>query len=87
MSSEYTPTIAEIVRKLEARQPLPPLVPQEEWDSALTNQIQGAALDELFDGESVKDESFRASVKSGLLLWNDALRLQKLKASLLPRTV
>lgn len=73
MGSEYSLTIAAFVQELEARRPLPPLVPQNDWNSDLTNQIQGVSVDELFDGQTVKDESFGASVKSGLLLWNDAL--------------
>ena len=73
MGSEYSSTIAAFVKELEARRPLPPLVPQNDWNSDLTNRIQGVTVDELFDGQSVKDEMFGASVKSGLLLWNDAL--------------
>ena len=73
MGSEYSLTIAAFVQELEARRPLPPLVPQNDWNSDLTNQIQGVSVDELFDGQTVKNESFGASVKSGLLLWNDAL--------------
>ena len=73
MSSEYSSTIAKIVQKLEARQPLPPLAPQNEWDSDLTNRIQRTSLAGLFDGQLVEDESFASAVKSGLLLWNDAL--------------
>jgi hypothetical protein len=73
MGSEYSLTIAAFVKELEARRPLPPLVPQNDWNSDLTNRIQEVTVDELFDGQLVKDESFGASVKSGLLLWNDAL--------------
>ncbi len=73
MDSEYSSTIAAFVNELESRRPLPPLVPQNDWNSDLTNRIQGVSVDELFDGQLVKDESFGASVKSGLLLWNDAL--------------
>ena len=73
MGSEYSSTIAAFVQELEARRPLPPLVPRNDWDSGLTERIQGVSVDELFDGQTVKDELFGASVKSGLLLWNDAL--------------
>lgn len=73
MSSEYSLTIAAFVQELEARRPLPPLVPQNDWNSDLTDRIQGVSVDELFDGQTVKNELFGASVKSGLLLWNDAL--------------
>ena len=73
MGSEYSSTIAAFVQELEARRPLPPLVPRNDWDSGLTERIHGVSVDELFDGQTVKDELFGASVKSGLLLWNDAL--------------
>ena len=73
MGSEYSPTIAAIVQELEARRPLPPLVPQNDWNNDLTSRIQGVSVDELFDGQTVKDDMYGASVKSGLLLWNDAL--------------
>ena len=73
MGSEYSSTIAAFVQELEARRPLPPLVPQNDWNSDLTDRIQGVSVEELFDGQTAKDELFGASVKSGLLLWNDAL--------------
>ena len=73
MGSEYSSTIAGFVQELEARRPLPPLVPQNDWNSDLTDRIQGVSVGELFDGQTVKDELFGAAVKSGLLLWNDAL--------------
>jgi hypothetical protein len=73
MNSEYSSTIAEIVQKLDARYPLPPLAPNIEWDSALTQQIKNAPLEALFDEQSVKDSTLGAAVRSGLLLWNDAL--------------
>ena len=73
MSTEYPPQIDEIVQKLDARQPLPPLVPEKEWDSELTKQIQTTPTSDLFDGRALKDPSLANAVKSGLLLWNDAL--------------
>ena len=73
MSAEYSPVITDIIQKLETRQPLPPLAPEKEWDGAIAKQIQSASLDELFEGQTVKDTEFGNAVKSGLLLWNDAL--------------
>jgi hypothetical protein len=73
MSTEYSSAITDIIQKLETRQPLPPLAPEKEWDGAIVKQIQSASLDELFDGQTVKDTEFGNAVKSGLLLWNDAL--------------
>ena len=73
MSTEYPPPINEIVQKLDARQPLPPLAPEKEWDSELTRQIQATSTSALFDGRALKDTSLANAVKSALLLWNDAL--------------
>ena len=73
MSIEYPPLINEIVQKLDARQPLPPLAPEKEWDAELTKQIHETSTTELFDGRVLKDPSLANAVKSALLLWNDAL--------------
>ena len=73
MSTEYPPLINEIVQKLDARQPLPPLAPEKEWDIELTRQIQATSIADLFDGRALKDSSLANAVKSALLLWNDAL--------------
>ena len=73
MSLEYSSTIAGIVKKLEARDPLPPLAPSAEWDSELTHRIEGLSLETLFDGQSIKDSTMGDAFQSGLLLWNDAL--------------
>ena len=73
MSLEYSSTIAGIVQKLETRNPLPPLAPSAEWDSELTDQINDISLENLFDGQSVKDSTMGYALQSGLLLWNDAL--------------
>lgn len=73
MSLEYSSTIAGIVQKLEARDPLPPLAPSEEWDSELTHRIEGLSLETLFDGQSIKNSTMGDAFQSGLLLWNDAL--------------
>ena len=73
MDTKYPPQIDEIVRKLDARQPLPALAPQREWDTELTKRIRETTATNLFDGQAVKDPSLANAVKSGLLLWNDAL--------------
>ena len=73
MNAEYSATIASIVSKLETRNPLPPLAPNEEWDSELTHRIEGLSLETLFDGQSIKDSTMGYALQSGLLLWNDAL--------------
>ena len=73
MDVTYTSAIAEAIEKLEAGNPLPPLVPQEAWNSELTDSLESASLDELFEGESLKNTTFAEAIKSGLLLWNDAL--------------
>ncbi len=73
MNAEYSSTIAGIVKKLETRDPLPSLAPNEEWDSELTHRIEGLSLETLFNGQSIKDSTMGDAVQSGLLLWNDAL--------------
>lgn len=73
MAVMYAPAIAEVIEKLETGNPLPRLVPQEAWNSELTNALESTSLDELFRGESLKNTAFGNAIKSGLLLWNDAL--------------
>ena len=73
MAVMYAPAIAEVIEKLETGNPLPRLVPQEAWNSELTNALESTSLDELFRGESLKNTAFGSAIKSGLLLWNDAL--------------
>ena len=73
MAVTYTPAIAEVIEKLEAGNPLPTLVPQKAWSTELTAALVSTSLDELFQGESVKNTTFGDAIRSGLLLWNDAL--------------
>ena len=73
MDVTYTPAIAEVIEKLEAGNPLPTLVPQEAWSPELTDALTSSSLDNLFQGKSVKNTTFGEAIKSGLLLWNDAL--------------
>ena len=73
MDVTYTSAIAEVIGKLETGNPLPTLVPQKVWSRELTDTLEAASLDELFDGASLKNTTFAEAIKSGLLLWNDAL--------------
>lgn len=73
MDVAYTPAIAEVIEKLEAGNPLPTLVPQDVWSPELTDALASSSLDDLFQGKSVKNTTFGEAIKSGLLLWNDAL--------------
>ena len=73
MSVGYPSQIAEIVGKLGARQPLPVLVPDDDWESELTGQLQNTPSADLFGDQALKDSSLGDTVKIGLLLWNDAL--------------
>ena len=73
MDTTYTPAIGEVIEKLEAGNPLPTLVPQKAWSTELTDALGSTSLDELFQGESLKNTTFGDAIKSGLLLWNDAL--------------
>lgn len=73
MGAVYTSAIAEIIEKLEAGNPLPALVPQQEWNAELTKSLQALSTTALFEGQALKDTTFGEAIKSGLLLWNDAL--------------
>ena len=73
MDLTYTPAIADVIEKLEAGNPLPTLVPQKAWSTELTDALASTSVDELFQGESLKNNTFGDAIKSGLLLWNDAL--------------
>ena len=73
MDVTFTSAITEIIEKLEAGNPVPPLVPKSTWRNELSDELLALSLEELFDGESLKDEIFGGAIKSGLLLWNDAL--------------
>lgn len=73
MSVTYTSAIAEIIEKLEAGNPLPPLVPENAWSNELTDALLDMSLEDLLQGQSLKDDIFGGAIKSGLLLWNDAL--------------
>lgn len=73
MSVTYTSAIADFIQKLETGNPLPPLVPQQESCADLTETLQAVSTDALFEGQHVKDSTFADAIKSGLLLWNDAL--------------
>ena len=73
MGAVYTSAIAEIIEKLESGNPLPALVPQQEWNAELTKSLQALSTPALFEGQALKNTTFGEAIKSGLLLWNDAL--------------
>jgi len=73
MDVAYTSAIAEVIEKLETGNPLPPLVPENAWNNELTDELVASSLEDLFQGQSLKDDIFGGAIKSGLLLWNDAL--------------
>lgn len=62
-----------VLETLESGNPLPPLVPEDVWNSELSEGILAASSEELLSEETVKDETYAGAIKSGLLLWNDAL--------------
>ena len=73
MNQQHSTIVKEIITELESRDPFPPLSPTNEWSSTLTTRLENYSLGELFDGFAVTDSEFGNCVKSGLLLWNDAL--------------
>lgn len=73
MDLAYSSAIAEVIEKLEEGHPLPPLVPEGVWNSELNDDLVAVTLEELFQGQTLKDETYGGAIKSGLLLWNDAL--------------
>ena len=73
MNQQHSTIVKEIITELESRDPFPPLSPTNEWSSTLTTRLENYSLGELFDGFAVTDSEFGNCVRSGLLLWNDAL--------------
>lgn len=73
MDVAYTSAIAEVIEKLETGNPLPPLVPANAWSNELTDELVASSLEDLFQGQSLKDKIYGGAIISGLLLWNDAL--------------
>ncbi|MCG9127560.1 hypothetical protein JT359_08185 [Candidatus Poribacteria bacterium] len=73
MAVEYTKTISEVIEQLEVGNPLPNLVPENAWNDELTNSLADLSLEDLFQGQTVKDDTYAKAIKSGLFLWNDAL--------------
>ena len=73
MNQQHSTIVKEIITELESRNPFPPLSPTKEWSSTLTTRLENYSLGELFDGFAVTDSEFGNCVRSGLLLWNDAL--------------
>jgi len=64
---------AEFVAQFESRDPLPPLAPQSDADLDLTARINSMSPAEILGKEASGE--FAQAVKSGLLLWNDALEI------------
>ena len=73
MELAYSSAIADVIEKLEVGNPLPPLVPEGVWNSELNDDLVAVTLEELFQGQTLKEETYGGAIKSGLLLWNDAL--------------
>ena len=73
MNQQHSTIVKEIITELESRDSFPPLSPTKEWSSTLTTRLENYSLGELFDGFAVTDSEFGDCVRSGLLLWNDAL--------------
>ncbi len=73
MDVNYTPAINNVIEKLETGNPFPSLVPSKVWNDALNEELIATSLDDLFQGQTVKDDIFGGALKSGLLIWNDAL--------------
>lgn len=73
MAVEYTKTITEVIKQLEEGNPVPTLVPENAWSNELTDSLEDLSLEDLFQGKQVKDDTYAKAIKSGLLLWNDAL--------------
>jgi len=61
------------VEKLRRRDPLPPLVPESEWDSGLSREINDTSHERICVGVEAFDDDMGLALKSGLLLWNDDL--------------
>ena len=66
-------TYTAVIETLESGNPLPSLVPEDVWNSELSESIVSASPEELLKGQTVKDETYAGAIKSGLLLWNDDL--------------
>jgi hypothetical protein len=62
----------EIVTKIKSHDRLPELSPSTDSDPALTKRIRAMSPAEIL-GKAVSAAEFANAVKSGLLLWNDAL--------------
>ncbi len=65
----------EVVEKLRARDPLPPLYPTRPWDESLSRQIVQASNEALFGTVSPGGAAatMMDACRAGLLLWNDDL--------------
>ncbi|MAF12725.1 hypothetical protein CMK11_19930 [Candidatus Poribacteria bacterium] len=59
---------------LEGRDPTPQLTPSEQWRPDLTTHLAAATDDDMLAAPP-RDPAMARAVRSGLLLWNDALDL------------
>ncbi len=66
-------TYTSAIETLESGNPLPSLVPEDVWNSELSESIVSVSPEELLKGQTVKNETYAGAIKSGLLLWNDDL--------------
>lgn len=74
-SSFFYTQIALFVERLEDRESLPELQPDNAWDTDLTDEVTECSPIDLFMPVEVKDEKAAQAVKAGVLLWNDELSL------------
>ena len=64
--------LAMAAARLQSRDTLPPLVPEETWNEGLDALLQDYSETELV-GIDDPDLDYARAVKSGLLLWNDSM--------------
>lgn len=72
--ADYSGTaIADLITQLESRADLPVLAPDRDWDADLTAHLNGVSIEDLFGTREIADPACAEALRSGLLLWNDAL--------------
>jgi hypothetical protein len=69
------PTFDSFLRRLQARDPLPPLYPSHTWDEALSHEILDVSDEELVGASqgNGRRSTLLDACRAGLLLWNDDL--------------
>jgi len=63
-------SIDQVIERLRARN-APELYPTQPWDASLSRLLLDSSVETLFESENMKD--LDATVRAGLLLWNDDL--------------